>query len=99
MIVKHRQKKYEEELKEKQEKERQKKENFKLELDHQLAIKKELKNLNFQKENTLESKIREFQSQQETRLSEKNSLGKNCYWTKIEPEMLNLKTFILVVNY
>ena len=72
MIVKYRQRKYEEELKEKQEKERLKKLNFKRELDRQLAMKKELKNLNFQQENTLESKIREFQSQQENRLSEKN---------------------------
>ena len=71
MIVRFRQKKYEDDLKASQLKEKQKKENFRLDLDRQLALKRELDQQNSKKNENLEGRIKDFQQHQEALLSEK----------------------------
>lgn len=76
MIVKHKQRMYEEDLKASQLKEKQKKEHFKQELDRQLALKKELAQKSSKSNDIIESRIREYINNQEANLGDKNEKRK-----------------------
>ena len=79
MIVKHKQRMYEEDLKASQLKEKQKKENFKQDLDRQLALKKELAQKSSKTNDIIESRIRDYVINQEANLGDKNEKRKKLW--------------------